>query len=48
MLHRRTTVGGWQLIFDLVFIDDWHAYEHVKTELQLLEERMTALALFAL
>ena len=31
-----------QLIFDLVFIDDWHAYEHVRTELQLLEVRIPA------
>jgi hypothetical protein len=31
-----------QLIFDLVFIDDWHAYEHVRTELQLLEARIPA------
>lgn len=23
-------------IFDIVFLDDWHAYEHVKTEIQLL------------
>ena len=25
------------LYYDIVYIDDWHAYEHVKTELELIE-----------
>lgn len=24
--------------YDIVYVDDWHAYEHVKTELQLIEK----------
>jgi predicted O-methyltransferase YrrM len=34
-LEKNTT------IWDLVYIDDWHSYDHVKKELELLDSKIT-------
>lgn len=30
-----------KIIWDLVYIDDWHSYEHVKKEIELLDSKIT-------
>jgi len=37
-LDNRAREGGQ---YDLVYIDDWHAYDHVKRELELIEPMIT-------
>lgn len=36
------------IIWDLVFIDDWHSYDHVKKELEILDSKITPSSLIIL